>query len=130
MNDIKLKLDENSNGNSNGNGDKKEEEEDKVILPSGEFKNLASLNSLNLSLSEYLEIIPITDGHVVPIKIAAKLKNISEQAIREAIRKGKLKVVKGITLESLNEYKTNKQKKEAGILGGIAKKEKEIESGG
>lgn len=73
-------------------------------------------------LDKYLEPLDLLDisekiesDYIVPVEIAAKLKNISNSSIYDAINRGKLRFLKGVTLSSLMKYKVSSMNKDNGL---------------
>lgn len=68
----------------------------------------------SLSPSELLDITEKIDDYLVPRDIAAKLKQVSKTSIVNAINRGVLREVEGITLRSLLGYKVDNRRKIGG----------------
>jgi hypothetical protein len=83
-----------------------------------------SININDLDKSDILDIESIGIDFIIPKSIAAKIKGISKSSIQNAINRGILKEVNGVTLSSLKEYKVDKNKKISGIIGNKIKKDK------
>ena len=79
----------------------------------------------NLNPFDILEIDKVED-HIVPIEVAAKMKDVSITSIEDAIKRGVLKRVNGITLKSLMEYKVDSKKRTSGKIRAMKKLEKKI----
>lgn len=78
---------------------------------------------------EPIEVIDISEkieDHIVSPEIAAKMKSISLSAIYDAIKRGKLRMVRGITLSSLINYKVNEKSRTSGKISQLKKLEKKI----
>lgn len=85
---------------------------------------------------EIIEVSPeIKEDHIITVEDAATLKGVSEKAIYEAIKRGDLVKVNGVTLKSLKEYTVMKGRKKAGRIRMQKKKKndlkiaKEVEKG-
>ena len=74
-----------------------------------------------LPIAQQLEFHHIEDDDIVPLEVAALLKGVSHEAIWQAIRRGILVKVNGITLSSLKGYKVDKVKRKAGKIGSQVK---------
>lgn len=80
-----------------------------------------------LNKKEIIEVSPeIENDHIVSIEDAAVLKNVSSKAIYEAIKRGELDKVNGVTLSSLKNYKVMKGRKKAGKIRMKKKKENDL----
>ena len=82
----------------------------------------------NLEPIEVISISEKVDDFLVPPEVAAKMKAISSSAIYDAIKRGKLRMVKGITLASLLEYKVNERNRLSGKVSQMKKLEAKIEA--
>ncbi len=90
-------------------------------------KELEKLDNFDI-----LDISEKIDDYLVPVEVAAKMKGVSETSIRNAINRGILRRVDGITLNSLKAYKVDSSKRTNGKIRGMKimeKKIKELEKG-
>lgn len=68
------------------------------------------------SMEEVLDIIEVNDW-IVPIPTAAKLLGLTKGGIYEAINRGDIIRVNGVTLESVKGFKVDKKKQVAAKIG-------------
>ena len=92
--------------------------------------NMTTVNKANLLPSDILEGIDKLEekDYIVTIEVAAKLKGVSTTAIRDAIDRGVLKRINGVTLSSLDKYVVQKSKQVNGKISGLTKKLKKMEN--
>lgn len=77
--------------------------------------------SKELTYKDILEVSElIKEDYIVPISVAAKLKGISDRSIWNAINRGELRSVRGVTLSSLDKLKVSKRTN-SGKVSALAK---------
>lgn len=81
----------------------------------------------NLEPLEVLDISELLHDYLVPVSIASKMKGISNAAIYDAIKRGKLRMITGITLSSLKGYKVSERNRASGKIGSLKKAKETLE---